>query len=116
MSDAGRYWRKFKTNLTRDLVMKYKDDFPNLLKHPPLSYAEYIDQIEWDEFVAKRLTPEWETLRKVQQEKRAKNINLHKLSRIGYAGLVQKLEKELGHKLIDLERGYLWTRVRVDVE
>ena len=43
LSDAGRYWRNFKTNLTRDLVMKYKDNFPDLLKHPPLLYAEYID-------------------------------------------------------------------------
>ena len=52
--------------------MKYKDDFPDLLKHPPLTYAEYIDQKVWDEFVLKRLTLEWEALRKVQQERRAK--------------------------------------------
>ena len=38
--------------------MKYKDDFPDLLKHPPLTYFDYIDQKVWDEFVAKRLTPE----------------------------------------------------------
>ena len=42
--------------------MKYKDDFPDLLKHPPLTYAEYIDKKVWDEFVVKRLTPEWEAL------------------------------------------------------
>ena len=33
--DASKCWRNFKTNLTRDLVTKYKDDFPDLLKHPP---------------------------------------------------------------------------------
>ena len=58
LSNAGRYWRNFKTNLTRDLVIKYKNDFLYLLKRPPLTYTEYIDQKVWDEFVAKKLTPE----------------------------------------------------------
>ena len=44
LSDASRYWRNFKTNLTRDLIMKYKDTFLELLKYPPLSFAEYIGQ------------------------------------------------------------------------
>ena len=89
--------------------MKYKDTFPELLKHLPLSYAEYIEQIVWDEFVAKWLTLEWEALRKLQQERRAKNTNLHKLSRMGYVGLQQKMEKELSHELIEFDRGDLWT-------
>ena len=58
----------------------------------------------WDEFLAKIFTLEWEALRKVQQERRWKNTNLHKLSKIGYVGLVQKLEKELSHELTELER------------
>ena len=95
--------------------MKYQDTFPDLLKHP-LSYAEYMDQTVWDEFVAKRLTPEWEALRKVQQERRAKNTNLHKLSKMGYVVLVQKMEKELGRELTEIKRGDLWTRSRLDVE
>ena len=77
---AGKYCKKFKTNLI--------DNFPLLLEHPPLTYAEYIDQKVWDMFIAKRLTPEWEALRKVQQERRTKNINLHKLSQISYVDLV----------------------------
>ena len=85
--DASKYWRNFKTNLTRYLIMKYIDIFPELLKHPPLSYAEYIEQTMWDEFLAKRLTLEWEALRKLQQERRAKNIDMHKLSIMGYIGL-----------------------------
>ena len=51
--------------------MKYKDDFPDLLKHPPLTYAKYIAQKVWDEFVAKRLTPKWKAIQKVQQGSRA---------------------------------------------
>ena len=58
LSDAARYWRNFKTNLTRELVMKYKDDFPKLLQHPLLTYSEYIEKKAWDNFVWKRLTPE----------------------------------------------------------
>ena len=52
--------------------MKYKANFPDLLKHPPQSYPEYIDQTVWDEFIVKRLTPKWEALRKVQQERSEK--------------------------------------------
>ena len=29
--------------------MKYKDDFPELLQHPPLTYKEYIEKKVWDE-------------------------------------------------------------------
>ena len=64
----------------RDLVMKYKDDFSDLLQHPPLTYREYIEQKVWDDFVVKRLTLEWEAIRKFQHKRRAKKINLHKLS------------------------------------
>ena len=112
--DVVRYWRTFKTNLTRELVMKNKDDFPELLQHPALNYHEYIEQKVWDDFVAKRLTPEWEALRKAQQERRAKNTNLHKLSRIGYAGLVEKMEKEMGEEITKIDRPKLWTKARVD--
>ena len=35
---------------------------------------------------------------------------------MGYVGLVEKLEKELGHKLTDHERGDWWARARVDEE
>ena len=75
-----------------------------------------IDQTVWDEFVVKRLTPEQEALRKVQQQRRAKNTNLYKLGIIGYVGLVQKLEKELGHELTELKRGDLWKRAQLDEE
>ena len=67
--------------------MKYEDTFPDLLKHPPFSYTNYIEQLVLEEFVAKRLTLEWEALRKLQQERRAKNTKLHKLLRMGSVGL-----------------------------
>ena len=35
---------------------------------------------------------------------------------MSYVGLVQKLEKELGHKLTDLGRTNLGTRARLDEE
>ena len=93
LSDVASYWRNFKTNLTRELVMKYKDDFPKFLEHSPLTYKEYMKKKVRDDFLVKRLTSEWEALRKAQQERRAKNTNLHKLSRMGYAGLVEKMKK-----------------------
>ena len=90
--------------------MQYKDTFSNLLKHPPLSYVYYIEQTMWEYFVTKILTPEWEVLRKLQQERRAKSTNLRKLFRMDYVGLQQKMEKELGHELTEFDRGDLWTR------
>ena len=94
--------------------MKYKDDFSELLQHSPLSYAEYIDWELWDNFEKKRLNPEWEALRKVQRERRAKNTNLHKLSQMGYVGLVEKMEKMIGREITDVDRPNLWTMARVD--
>ena len=114
LQDAGKYWRNFKTNLTRELVMKYKDDFLELLQRPPNSYALYIEENVWDNFVKKRLSPEWAALRKTQQERRAKNTNLHKLSRMGYAGLVEKMEHTMGRELTDVDRPQLWTYALVD--
>ena len=91
-----------------------KETFSELLKHPLFSYAEYIKHSMWEEFVAKRLTLEWEALRKLQQEKRAKNTNLHKFLRMVYIGLVQKMEKELGNEFIEFDRSDLWTRARLN--
>ena len=113
LQDAGKYWRNFKTNLTRELVMKYKDDFPELLQRPPNNYALYIEEKMWDNFVKKNLSPEWAASRKVQQERRAKNTKLHKLSRMGYAGLVEKVEKMMGQEITDVDRPELWTYARV---
>ena len=50
----------------------------------------------------------------MQQERIVKNTNLHKRSRMGYVGLVQKLEKELGCKLTALERIDLWTSAQLN--
>ena len=94
--------------------MKYKDDFPKLLQRPPMSYVESIDREMWDAFINKRLNPKWEALWKVQQERGAKNTNLHKLSQMGYVGLVEKMEKEIGWEITDIDRPDLWTMARVD--
>ena len=50
-------YKKFGREVQRQLL--------RFAKNPPLTYAEYIDQKVWDEFVAKILTPEWEALQKV---------------------------------------------------
>ena len=94
--------------------MKYKDDFPELLQCPPNSYAPYIDEKVWNNFVQKILSLEWAALRKTQQERRARNTKLHKLFQMGYAGLVEKMEHTMGCELQDVDRPHLWTFSRVD--
>ena len=81
-----------------------------------MNFSEYIDRKVWNEFVAKRLISEWEALRKVQQERRAKNTNLHKLSWMGYIGLIEKMEKELEQEITDIERAKYWIRAQLDGE
>ena len=48
--------------------------------------------------------------------KKSENTNLYKLARMVYVGLVQKLGKQLGRKLTDLERTNLWTIAQLDEE
>ena len=94
--------------------MKYKDDFPKFLEHSPLTYKEYMKKKVRDDFLVKRLTSEWEALRKAQQERRAQNTNLHKLSRMGYVGLVEKMERETGRVITKIDKPDLWIVARVD--
>ena len=54
------------------------------------------------------------SITKVQQERQAKNTNLHKLSRMGYAGLVEKMEKTIGRELTNIDRPDLWIMAHVN--
>ncbi|PON71432.1 hypothetical protein PanWU01x14_072290, partial [Parasponia andersonii] len=82
-----------------------------LLEHPPASYAPWIEPKVWDEFVKKIVSAEWEKVRKVQQGKATQNKYPHRISRLGYAGLEAKIEKDKGRCGID--RSELRSRGRV---
>ncbi|PON75943.1 hypothetical protein PanWU01x14_038940 [Parasponia andersonii] len=87
-------WRDFKSRITTELIYEYKHTCPEILEHPPTSYAPWIEPKVWDEFVKKRLSAEWEEARKVQQGRATQNKYPYCMSRLGYAGLEDKIEKD----------------------
>ncbi|PON62232.1 hypothetical protein TorRG33x02_280060 [Trema orientale] len=54
LEDVGKYWRNFKTFMTKELVYKYKDTFPSLLENPPPAYMEWIDPKDWKDSIGKK--------------------------------------------------------------
>ncbi|PON35371.1 hypothetical protein PanWU01x14_337040 [Parasponia andersonii] len=65
-----------------------------LFEHPPASYAPWIEPQVWDDFAKKRLSAEWEEARLVQQGRATQNKYPHRMSRLGYVGLEDKIEKD----------------------
>ncbi|XP_060971986.1 uncharacterized protein LOC115722053 [Cannabis sativa] len=110
---AGERWRDWKNTLTKG-IYKVKDVAPQLLEKPPRLYEDIIDETEWTEFVASRLTKEWGVTRKNAQASRAKNIYPHRSGRGGARMVELQMEKELGHQLVKIDRADLWKRLRTN--
>ncbi|KAF4368407.1 hypothetical protein G4B88_009622 [Cannabis sativa] len=104
---AGERWRDWKNTLTKDVA-------PQLLEKPPRLYEDIIDETEWTEFVASRLTKEWGVTRKKAQASRAKNIYPHRSGRGGARMVELQMEKELGHQLVKIDRDDVWKRLRTN--
>lgn len=58
LSSAGNKWRDFKSRLTKDYIIPFKDDTEKL-KEPPSEYP-FISRPVWATFVASRLSKEFE--------------------------------------------------------
>ncbi|KAF4391392.1 hypothetical protein F8388_008003 [Cannabis sativa] len=91
-----------------------RDVAPQLLEKPPRLYEDIIDETEWTEFVASRLTKEWGVTRKKAQASKAKNIYPHRSGRGGARMVELQMEKELGHQLVKIDRADLWKRLRTN--
>uniref|UniRef100_A0A803QVH3 Ubiquitin-like protease family profile domain-containing protein n=1 Tax=Cannabis sativa TaxID=3483 RepID=A0A803QVH3_CANSA len=114
LKEAGKTWRNWKTRMTKDLIYEYKDVAPQLLEKPPKDYINYYSPEDWKGFVATRLTPEWEELRKRKQASQAQNKYPHRTGRGGYALIEQNMEKELGRELTEYDRSEMWKRARMN--
>ncbi|PON66519.1 hypothetical protein PanWU01x14_109410, partial [Parasponia andersonii] len=101
-------WRDFKSRITTELIYEYRHTCPKLLEHPPVSYAPWIEPKVWDEFVKKIVCVKWEEARKVQQGRAMQNKYPHRMSRLGYARLEAKIEKDEGR--YGINRSELWSR------
>ncbi|KAI5317432.1 hypothetical protein L3X38_037139 [Prunus dulcis] len=88
------------TKLTRGIntisrVVKFILPFANekeKLKEPHQLY-NFIKKLQWDAFVASRLSPYFEAMHSKQSQRREKCEYNHRLSQKGYAGLDDQLEE-----------------------
>lgn len=109
LTSAGTKWRQLKTMLTRKYVL------PNLgrkkkLRKPPKQY-NYVGLEPWNAFVRERKKPEWLTLHNEQSARVKKRKYHHRLSRLGYIGLEERLRNKLPEGE-ELDRAILWKKAR----
>ncbi|KAM6595477.1 hypothetical protein CsatA_006001 [Cannabis sativa] len=77
ISKSGDRWKDWKNTLTEG-IFTFKDVALHLLEKPPKLYEKIIDLQEWREFVASRLSPEFEVKRKKAQKSRSCNVYSHR--------------------------------------
>ena len=114
MKDAGIKWRQWKSSLTSNFIEKNKDKNPDLLAHPPKTWANCIKGADWDSFVASRLSPEWAAVRADKKRIRAQNKYDHRSGRGGYKKEEEKLRRELGREPTQWDRADMWCNIRRD--
>ncbi|KAI3994717.1 hypothetical protein MKX01_002333 [Papaver californicum] len=112
IKNIGELWRSFKIRLTRKYILPFKDQ-ADLLVHPPAMY-KFIDQRHWEAFVKSRLSTNFQVCHEIQTLKRKKNIYPHRLSRKGYAGLMEQMKQKEGLSFDELDRSMLWKKARED--
>lgn len=92
--------------------MPFKDQ-ADILVHPPAMY-KFIKQRHWEAFVKSRLSTNFQVFREILSTKRKQNIYPHRLSRQGYAGLVEQLKQKEGLSFNELDRSILWKKAGED--
>ncbi|CAL2260020.1 unnamed protein product [Prunus armeniaca] len=85
LSSVAKKWKDFKSTLTRQFILPFKNEKEKLKELPQL--YNFIEKSEWDAFVASRLSPDFEAVHSEQSQRREKCEYNHKLSRKGYVGL-----------------------------
>lgn len=58
LSSAACKWREFKSRLTSQFILPFKED-KELLSSPPQEY-NFIELADWKAFVSSRLSEDWE--------------------------------------------------------
>ncbi|KAI3894350.1 hypothetical protein MKW92_026967 [Papaver armeniacum] len=112
IQNVGALWRSFKSRLTRKYIMPFKDQ-EDLLVNPPAMY-KFIDKRHWEEFVKIRLSKNFQVRHEILSTRRKKNLYPHRLSRKGYAGLMEQLKKKGELSSDGLDRSILWKKATED--
>ncbi|VVA32880.1 PREDICTED: transposase, partial [Prunus dulcis] len=112
LCSAAKKWKDFKSTLTRQFILPFTNEKEKeKLKEPPQLY-NFIEKLQWDAFVASRLSPDFEVLHFEQSQRKEKCEYNHRLSRKGYIGLEGQLEETMPGEEID--RSLLWKKARED--
>ncbi|KAI5335933.1 hypothetical protein L3X38_026067 [Prunus dulcis] len=93
LSSAAKKWKDFKFTLTRQFILPFANE-KEKLKDPPQLY-NFIEKLQWDAFVASRLSLDFEAVHSEQSQRREKCEYNHRLSRKGYVGLEDQLEETM---------------------
>ncbi|CAL2234804.1 unnamed protein product [Prunus armeniaca] len=110
LSSAAKKWKDFKSTLTRQFILPFANEKEKLKESPQL--YNFIKKLQWDAFIASRLSPDFEAVHSEQSQRREKCEYNHRLSRKGYVGLEDQLEETMPSEEID--RSLLWKKARED--
>ncbi|KAI5349634.1 hypothetical protein L3X38_002523 [Prunus dulcis] len=81
LSSDAKKWKDFKSTLTRQFILPFANE-KEKLKEPHQLY-NFIEELQWDAFVASRLSPDFEAVHSEQSQRRKKCEYNHRLSRKG---------------------------------
>ncbi|KAL5563325.1 hypothetical protein UlMin_033072 [Ulmus minor] len=105
LSSAGLKWRQFESNLVVEIIIPNKEHMEKL-RRPPLAY-NFINQKDWETFVALRLSAKYLKMHAVAIERVKRKKYHYRLSRLGYANKEAKVQEQFG-LTSDIERHELW--------
>ncbi|KAL0550037.1 hypothetical protein IC582_014533 [Cucumis melo] len=109
IQNAGVCFRQFKYRLTTTYVLPFVDDVEKLKF--PLNEYSFIDQQHWTEFVASRLKEDFKKKSENGKEKRKKHKYNHRISRKGYANLMEELKASSSDQI---DQSRVWKPARMD--
>nr|KAJ0191502.1 hypothetical protein LSAT_V11C800450430 [Lactuca sativa] len=111
LQSIGKKWRNFKHYLYAKFIKnRSKDPKANLFK-PPKDYP-FIKKEDWKVFVSHRVTKKWEEKSMKAKNTRAHHKYNHRLSRKGYARLINDIMQETGKTEEEIDRTVLWKKAR----
>ncbi|KAK6150920.1 hypothetical protein DH2020_015852 [Rehmannia glutinosa] len=113
LSTANEKWRQYKTHLTQDYIFPNLDNPEQLNKVPKDSC---ILPEDWSKFVMSRMADNFTKNSEKQQERRAKSLYPHRLSRKGYARFADEVADELSDNDNDINRALLLMKGRLNKE
>ncbi|KAJ0046819.1 hypothetical protein Pint_05168 [Pistacia integerrima] len=110
LKDIGVKWRSFKYILNKNFIIPFVDKSGKLVRPPP--QYNFIRKSPWEEFATKRSSKNFQTLGTKLKEKQTKNKYNHRLSRKGYANLIEEIKQEIGLTKEEIYRSLTWKLAR----